>query len=157
PLEAWGAAMIYFTGSQAHNIRIRGLAVRKGLKLKEYRLYRAETGKLTAAGTEEEVYEKLSPPGIPPTVREDRGEVEAALEGTLPHVLERKELRGDLQPNTNMTDGPASLEQMLASAAELKYAYYAVTDHAPNLFMQRMTDEKMLAQREQLRALQSSY
>ena len=157
PLEAWGAAMIYFTGSKAHNIRIREMAVRKGLKLNEYGLYRAKTGKLIVAETEEEVYEKLSLPWIPPTLREDRGEVEAALEGTLPHVLERKELRGDLHTHTNLTDGLASLEQMLATAAELKYAYYAVTDHAPNLFMQRMTDEKMLAQREQLRALQSSY
>ena len=95
-------------------------------------------------------------PWIPPTLREDRGEVEAALEGTLPDVLVRKQLRGDLHTHTNLTDGLASLEQMLEAASELRYAYYAVTDHAPNLFMQRMTDEKMLAQREQLRALQSS-
>jgi DNA polymerase IV (family X) len=84
PLEAWGAAMIYFTGSKAHNIRIREMAVRKGLKLNEYGLYRAKSGKLIVAETEEEVYEKLSLPWIPPTLREDRGEVEAALEGTLP-------------------------------------------------------------------------
>ena len=157
PLEAWGAAMIYFTGSKPHNIRIREMAVRKGLKLNEYGLYRAKSGKLIVAETEEEVYEKLSLPWIPPTLREDRGEVEAALEGTLPDVLTRKQLRGDLHTHTDLTDGLASLEQMLATASELGYAYYAVTDHAPNLFMQRMTDEKMLAQREQLRKLQSSY
>ena len=157
PLEAWGAAMIYFTGSKAHNIRIREMAVRKGLKLNEYGLYRAKSGKLIVAETEEEVYEKLSLPWIPPTLREDRGEVEAALEGTLPDVLVRTQLRGDLHTHTNLTDGLASLEQMLAAASELRYAYYAVTDHAPNLFMQRMTDEKMLAQREELRSLQSSY
>jgi len=157
PLEAWGAAMIYFTGSKAHNIRIREMAVRKGLKLNEYGLYRAKSGKLIVAETEEEVYEKLSLPWIPPTLREDRGEVEAALEGTLPDVLVRTQLRGDLHTHTNLTDGLASLDQMLAAASELRYAYYAVTDHAPNLFMQRMTDEKMLAQREQLRSLQSSY
>src|SRR4249920_3415022 len=157
PLEAWGAAMIYFTGSKAHNIRIREMAVRKGLKLNEYGLYRAKSGKLIVAETEEEVYEKLSLPWIPPTLREDRGEVEAALQGTLPDVLVRRQLRGDLHTHTNLTDGLASLEQMLAAASELRYAYYAVTDHAPNLFMQRMTDEKMLAQRERLRALQSSY
>jgi DNA polymerase (family 10) len=157
PLEAWGAAMIYFTGSKAHNIRIREMAVRRGLKLNEYGLYRAKSGKLIVAETEEEVYGKLSLPWIPPTLREDRGEVEAALEGKLPDVLVRTQMRGDLHTHTNLTDGLASLEQMLAAASELRYAYYAVTDHAPNLFMQRMTDEKMLAQREQLRSLQSSY
>ncbi len=157
PLEAWGAAMIYFTGSKPHNIRIREMAVRKGLKLNEYGLYRAKSGRLIVAETEEEVYRKLSLPWIPPTLREDRGEVEAALEGTLPDVLTRDQLRGDLHTHTNLTDGLASLEQMLAAASELRYAYYAVTDHAPNLFMQRMTDEKMLAQREQLRKLQSAY
>ncbi len=157
PLEAWGAAMIYFTGSKPHNIRIREMAVRKGLKLNEYGLYRAKSGKLIVAETEEEVYERLSLPWIPPTLREDRGEVEAALEGTLPDVLTRKQLRGDLHTHTNLTDGLASLEQMLAAASELHYTYYAVTDHAPNLFMQRMTDEKMLAQREQLLALRSAY
>lgn len=157
PLEAWGAAMIYFTGSKAHNIRIREMAVRKGLKLNEYGLFRAKSGKLIVARTEEEVYEKLSLPWIPPTLREDRGEVEAALDGTLPDVLERGQLRGDLHTHTNLTDGLATLEEMLEAASKLRYAYYAVTDHAPNLFMQRMTDEKMLAQRKQLRALQSAY
>jgi DNA polymerase (family 10) len=149
--------MIYFTGSKAHNIRIREMAVRRGLKLNEYGLFRAKSGKLIVARTEEEVYEKLSLPWIPPTLREDRGEIEAALEGTLPDVLTRRQLRGDLHTHTNLTDGLASLEQMLAAASELRYAYYAVTDHAPNLFMQRMTDEKMLAQREQLQALQPAY
>ena len=129
----------------------------QGPQAQRVRAVRAKTGKLIVAETEEEVYEKLSLPWIPPTLREDRGEVEAALEGTLPDVLERKDLRGDLHTHTNLTDGLASLEQMLAAAAELRYAYYAVTDHAPNLSMQRMTDEKMLAQREQLRALQSAY
>jgi DNA polymerase (family X) len=157
PLESWGAAMVYFTGSKAHNIRIREMAVRKGLKLNEYGLYRAESGDLIVAETEEEVYAQLGLPWIPPTMREDRGEVRAALEGSLPDVLVRKQINGDLHTHTNLTDGLASLEQMLESAAELKYAYYAVTDHAPNLYMQRMTDEKMLAQRQELRAMQDRY
>jgi len=157
PLEAWGAAMIYFTGSKAHNIRIREMAVRKGLKLNEYGLFQAKSGTLIVAQTEEEVYAKLGLPWIPPTLREDRGEVEAALDGTLPEVLLQKQLRGDLHTHTKLTDGLATLEQMLDAASEIGYAYYAVTDHAPNLFMQRMTDEKMLAQREQLRALQDRY
>jgi len=157
PVDAWGAAMIYFTGSKAHNIRIREMAVRRGLKLNEYGLFDAKTGKLIVASTEEEVYGKLGLPLIPPTLREDRGEVEAALDGSLPDVLTQKQLKGDLHTHTNLTDGLATLEQMLDAASGLGYAYYAVTDHAPNLFMQRMTDEKMLAQRERLRALGSPY
>jgi DNA polymerase (family X) len=157
PLEAWGAATIYFTGSKAHNIRIREMAVRKGLKLNEYGLFQAKSGTLIVARTEEEVYAKLGLPWIPPTLREDRGEIEAALDGTLPEVVTQKQLRGDLHTHTKLTDGLATLEQMLDAASGLGYAYYAVTDHAPNLFMQRMTDEKMLAQRAQLRALQDRY
>jgi DNA polymerase (family 10) len=157
PLEAWGAAMIYFTGSKAHNIRIREMAVRTGLKLNEYGLFRAKTGRLVVASTEEEVYAKLGLPWIPPTLREDRGEVEAALAGDLPRVLDAKQIRGDLHTHTTLTDGLATLEEMLEAAARRGYAYYAVTDHAPNLAMQRMTDEKMLAQRRDLERLQGRY
>jgi DNA polymerase (family X) len=157
PKDAWGAAMIYFTGSKAHNIRIREMAVRKGLKLNEYGLFRAKSGTLIVAETEEEVYAKLGLPWIAPTLREDRGEVQAALDGTLPDVLMRKQVRGDLHTHTDLTDGLATLEQMLEAASGFGYAYYAVTDHAPNLFMQRMTDEKMLAQRSRLAELQDRY
>ncbi len=157
PLEAWGAAMIYFTGSKPHNIRIREMAVRKGLKLNEYGLFDAKSGELIVARTEEEVYERLGLPWIPPTLREDRGEVQAALEGALPDVLTRTQLRGDLHTHTNLTDGLATLGEMLETASGLGYAYYAVTDHAPNLAMQRMTDEKMLAQREEVRSLQGRF
>ena len=153
----WGAALQYFTGSKAHNIRTREIAVRKGLKLSEYGLFVAKTGKLIVAETEEEVYERLGLPWIPPTMREDRGEVQAALAGELPTVVVEKDLRGDLHTHTNLTDGLSTLEQMLETAAGLRYAYYAVTDHAPNLYMQQMTDEKMLAQRDAVRKLQSKY
>jgi DNA polymerase (family X) len=157
PLEVWGAALQYFTGSKAHNIRLREMAVRKKLKLSEYGLFDAQTDELIVAETEEEVYERLGLPWIPPTLREDRGEVQAALAGELPDVLELKQIRGDLHTHTDLTDGLAPLERMLETAGELRYAYYAVTDHAPNLYMQRMTDEKMLAQRERVRKLQSKY
>ena len=153
----WGAALQYFTGSKAHNIRTREIAVRKGLKLSEYGLFQAKSGKLIVAETEEEVYERLGLPWIPPTMREDRGEVQAALAGELPTVVLEKDLRGDLHTHTDLTDGLSSLEQMLEAASKLKYAYYAVTDHAPNLSMQRMTDERMLAQRDRVRKLQSKY
>ncbi len=155
--RAWGAAMIYFTGSKAHNIRIREMAVRAGLKLNEYGLFRAKTGRLLAAETEEAVYERLGLPFIEPTLREDRGEIEAALAGELPDLITMRQIRGDLHTHTNLTDGLAPLERMLEAAAEHRYAYYAVTDHAPNLYMQRMTDEKMLEQRARVRELQDRY
>jgi DNA polymerase (family 10) len=156
-LDVWGAALQYFTGSKAHNIRVRELAVRKGLKLSEYGLFDAETDDLIVAETEEEVYERLGLPWIPATMREDRGEVQAALAGELPIVLQDKDIKGDLHTHTDLTDGLAPLERMLETASRMKYAYYAVTDHAPNLYMQRMTDEKMLAQRDRIRNLQAKY
>ena len=154
---AWGAALIYFTGSKAHNIRIREMAVRKGLKLNEYGLFRAKSGTLLAAETEQDVYERLGLPFIEPTLREDRGEIEAALAGELPDVLTQRQIRGDLHTHTDLTDGLAPLERMLEAAAARRYAYYAVTDHAPNLYMQRMTDEKMLEQRRRLRSLADGF
>ncbi len=157
PPDVWGAALQYFTGSKAHNIRTREIAVRKQLKLSEYGLFDAESEQLIVARTEEEVYERLGLPWIPPVLREDRGEIEAAQRGELPTLVEAKDVRGDLHTHTSLTDGLASLEEMVATAAGRGYAYYAVTDHAPNLYMQRMTDEKMLAQREQVRKLQSRY
>ena len=157
PPGDWGAALIYFTGSRAHNIKLRGRAVKEGLKLSEYGLFDVETGKKLASRTEKEVYKALGLPWIPPTLREDRGEIEAALEGELPDLVQLKDLRGDLHTHTDLTDGLAPLEVMLQTAADLGYAYYAVTDHAPNLVMQRMTDEKMLAQRVRARELDRTY
>ncbi|MBP0450913.1 DNA polymerase/3'-5' exonuclease PolX [Kitasatospora sp. RG8] len=186
PEEDWGAALLYFTGSKAHNIKLRTMAVRAGLKLSEYGLFevadagngeRAGNGDSAEAGeaaqeaernasgasgasganvvsaTEEEVYAALGLPWIAPPLREDRGEIEAALRGELPELVTEADLRGDLHTHTNLTDGLAGLEEMIDTAAARGYAYYAVTDHAPDLVMQRMTDEKMLAQREQLREL----
>jgi DNA polymerase (family 10) len=150
----WGAALQYFTGSKAHNVRIREMAVRKGLKLSEYGLFRAKSGKLIVAETEEEVYDRLGLPWIPPTLREDRGEVQAALEGALPEVIQEKDIRGDLHTHTNLTDGLAPLEEMIETARGRKLAYYAVTDHAELLYMQRMTRDKALAQRNRLRQLE---
>ena len=157
PPEDWGAALIYFTGSRAHNIKLRGRAVKAGLKLSEYGLFEVGSGKKLASRTEKDVYAALGLPWIPPTLREDRGEIEAALEDDLPDLVQLKDLRGDLHTHTNLTDGLAPLEAMLEAAAALGYAYYAVTDHAPNLAMQRMTDAKMLAQRERVRALDREY
>jgi DNA polymerase (family 10) len=146
----WGAALQYFTGSKAHNIRTREMAVRKGLKLSEYGLFRAKSGKLIVAETEEEVYKRLGLPWIPPPLREDRGEIEAALEDRLPVLIEEKDLKGDLHTHTDLTDGLAPLEEMIDAARTRGLKYYAVTDHAELLYMQRMTKDKMLAQRKRL-------
>ena len=157
PAGSWGAAMIYFTGSKAHNVRIREIAVRKGLKLNEYGLFDATTGECLAAKTEASVYERLGMAFVEPTLREDRGEVEAAQAGTLPTLLELRRIKGDLHTHTDLTDGVASLAQMVERARALGYRYYAVTDHAPNLAMQRMTDAKMLAQRSELERLRPRF
>jgi DNA polymerase (family 10) len=155
PAESWGAAMQYFTGSKEHNVRIREMAVKKGWKLSEYGLFEDE--RVIASRTEEEIYEALGMPWIPPTMREDGGEVAAALKGELPAVVRLSDLKGDLHTHTDLTDGIASLDDMVAAAAGLGYAYYAITDHAPELVMQRMTLEKALAQREQVARLQERY
>jgi DNA polymerase (family X) len=159
PLDAWGAALQYFTGSAAHNVAIRQIAIRQQLKLSEYGLFQAGKGggevggELIVSRTEEEVYARLGLAWIPPALREDRGEIEAAAQGRIPSLVRDNDLRGDLHTHTDLTDGVASLEQMVAAAERRGYEYYAVTDHAPDLIMQRMTDEKMLAQRDRVRAL----
>ncbi|WP_416485746.1 DNA polymerase/3'-5' exonuclease PolX [Streptomyces sp. CL12] len=157
PPQSWGAGLQYFTGSKAHNIRTRTIAVHRGLKLSEYGVFDAESGESLASRTEEEVYARLGLPWIVPTLREDRGEIEAALRGELPEVVTERDVRGDLHTHTDLTDGLASLDAMVEAAAKRGYAYYAVTDHAPDLSMQRMTDEKVLAQRERLRELDGAH
>jgi DNA polymerase (family 10) len=157
PPESWGAALQYFTGSQAHNIRTREIAVRAGLRLSEYGLFDARTDELIVSRTEEEVYERLGLPWVHPTLREDSGEIEAALKDELPRLVTVEDLRGDLHSHTDLTDGVASLEDMAAAARDRGLEYYAITDHAPNLVMQRMTDEKMLAQRAQVAELRERF
>lgn len=157
PPEAWGAALIYFTGSKAHNVTIRERAVKKGWKLSEWGLFKADTGAMIAARTEEDVYDALGLPWIPPAMREDSGEVEAAVAGTLPAPVERREIRGDLHTHTDLTDGLAPLEEMVAAGAAAGYRYYVVTDHAEGLPMTGVTRERMLEQRARLRGLQQRY
>ncbi|MGW3123739.1 DNA polymerase/3'-5' exonuclease PolX [Streptomyces sp. NPDC001107] len=157
PPDSWGAALQYFTGSKAHNIRTRELAVHQKLKLSEYGLFDVESSKKIVSETEEEVYARLGLPWIPPTLREDRGEIEDGLHGELPDLVTETDLRGDLHTHTDLTDGLAPLEEMAEAAAGRGYAYYAITDHGPDMAMQRMTDERMLAQRERVRELDGTY
>jgi DNA polymerase (family 10) len=149
--HSWGSALLYFTGSKAHNIHLRRIAQRRGLKLSEYGLVRADDDVPVAAAREEDVYEALDMAWVPPTLREDRGEVEAASARQLPQLVEMADIRGDLHSHTTLTDGLASLEEMVMAARSRDYSYLAITDHAPLLSMERMTREKMLDQRAQVR------
>jgi DNA polymerase (family 10) len=144
PAESYGAALVYFTGSKPHNILIRRRAQQQDLKINEYGVYR---GKRSVAGkTEEEVYQSVGLPWIPPELREARGEIELALEGRLPKLIELDDLRGDLHMHTDVTDGRASLEEMVAAAKKRGYAYIAITDHSKRVTMARGLDGDRLRQ-----------
>jgi len=142
PPGSFGAAMQYFTGSKDHNVAIRTRAVKMGLKLSEYGLFRVEDDFKVAGETEAGVYEALGLPWIPPELRENCGEIEAALEGRLPELVELKDIRGDIHMHTTETDGRATLEEMAAAARERGYEYIAITDHSKALAMANGLDEK---------------
>jgi DNA polymerase (family 10) len=141
PPESFGAAMQYFTGSKDHNVAIRTRAVRLGLKLSEYGLYRIEDESRIAGATEAEIYEALGLRWIPPELRENCGEIEAAEQNALPELVELKQIRGDLHMHTTETDGRATLEEMAAAAREMGYEYIAITDHSKSLAMSNGLDE----------------
>jgi DNA polymerase (family 10) len=132
--ESWGAALLYFTGSKQHNIRLRDEGVRAGLRLNEYGVFRVKGDQETRIGgrTEEEVYAALKLPLIPPELREDLGEIEAARKGALPHLIELSDIRGDLQMHSTWSDGHNSIVAMARAAKALGYRYVAITDHSPS-------------------------
>ena len=137
-----GAAMQYFTGSKDHNVAIRTRAVKMGLKLSEYGLFRVEDDRRVAGETEAGVYQELGLAWIPPELRENCGEIEAAAEGRLPELVELKHIRGDLHMHTTETDGRATLQEMAQAAGERGYEYIAITDHSKALAMANGLDEK---------------
>ncbi len=154
----FGAACQYFTGSKTHNIKLRQIALERGWLLNEYGLSVAETGEVIASETEEAIYRALGLTPIPPPMREDRGEVEAALEGTLPVPAELEDLRGDLHVHTSLSgDGRSSLEDMVSEAASRGYTYLALTDHGENLAFNGVSREKFLEQRKEIQALRPRY
>ena len=128
PEKSYGAALQYFTGSKAHNVKIRALAKDKGMKVSEYGVFRGE--KQIAGKTEEDVYKVIGLAWIPPELREDRGEIEAAMKNKLPKLLEAADIKGDLQMHSNYSDGIASIEDMAKAAQKLGYEYIAITDHS---------------------------
>ncbi len=129
PPESFGAGLQYLTGSKEHSIRLRALAQERGLKLNEYGVWRGE--ERIAGLTEEEVYAALGLPFIPPPLRENRGEIEAALKGRLPRLVQLSEVRGDLQVHSTWSDGKNTVEELYQAARALGYEYLAVTDHSP--------------------------
>ena len=159
PEESFGSALCYFTGSKDHNVALREMAKKEGLKLSEYGLFRPSTSSaragsgrgepveprdeaLVAGRTEEEVYQALGLPYIPPELRENRGEIEAARAGALPRLLELKDIRADLQVHSTWSDGTASIEDMARAAKALGYKTLAITDHSQAVRIANGLDEK---------------
>jgi DNA polymerase (family 10) len=157
PHESYGAAMQYFTGSKEHNILIRSRALKLGLTLNEYGLFRLENEERVAGETEEEIYAALGLAWIPPELRENCGEIEAALEGRLPTLIQLSDIRGDLHMHTTETDGRATLHEMAEAAHALGYEYIAITDHSKALAMANGLDEqRAVAFAQQVRDLNRS-
>ena len=154
PEEAFGNLLQHFTGSGRHNEALRTEAVRRGLHVSEYGIADDETGTSEAFTTEEEVYERLGMQHVPPELRENRGELEAARKGALPQLIELSDIRGDLHMHTTLSDGHATVEEMAEAARELGYEYIAITDHsATHGFGNDVSPKALLERVEEIRAM----
>ncbi|MFO7760401.1 MAG: DNA polymerase/3'-5' exonuclease PolX [Desulfobia sp.] len=142
PEESYGAALHYFTGSKAHNIAIRKIAMDQGLKINEYGVF--QDGEQLAGATEEDLYRKIGLPYIEPELREDRGEIEAAYRNFLPELITISDIKGDLHCHTRATDGMNTLDQMAEAARKMNYEYLAITDHSQRVTVANGLDEKRL-------------
>ena len=140
--KSFGAALLYFTGSKDHNVALRGRANDEGWTLNEYALTEIKGGKVIASKTEEDIYAKLKLKYIPPELRENTGEIEAAEAGKLPHLIELKDIRGDLHMHTVASDGRNTIEEMAAAAKDRGYEYIALTDHSKAVTVANGLDEK---------------
>ena len=151
---SFGAALQYFTGSKAHNIKLRELALKRGLKINEYGVFEVESGNRIAGEKEEEVYQALNLPFIPPELREDRGEIEAAQENKLPQLVEYSQIKGDLHLHTKWSDGAHTIRQMAEAAQKRGYKYIAITDHSQSLkFAGGLIEERLREQVEEIQKL----
>ncbi|MGH2459431.1 MAG: DNA polymerase/3'-5' exonuclease PolX, partial [Chloroflexota bacterium] len=148
PADSWGAALLYFTGSKQHNVKIRELAVRKGWRLNEYGLFDSTAERRIAGAEEAEIYQALGLVWVPPELREDAGEVEAAAAGHLPRPIEVGDVRGDLHSHSDWSDGAASIQTMWEAARARGLAYLALTDHSQSLGVANgLTIERIRQQR----------
>jgi DNA polymerase (family 10) len=156
--EAFGAALQYFTGAKDHNVRVREIASRKKLKVSEYGVFDETTGGRIAAATEEEVYAAIGLPYIPPELRENGGEVEAGLAGTLPALITAGDLRGDLHAHTEWSDGHHPIERLVEAAQARGYEYVIVSDHSRSAAIANgLSPEQVLTQVKKIRALQEQF
>jgi DNA polymerase (family 10) len=155
--ESWGAALLYFTGSKSHNVELRTIAIRKGLRLNEYGLYKADET-MVAGKTEKDVYNALGMDYIEPELRENRGEIEAAAQHNLPDLVKLQDIRGDLQMHTTWSDGKESLSAMADKGILLGYEYIAITDHVGALkIANAMDEERVSEQGKEIQKLNSEY
>jgi len=153
PRASYGAALQYFTGSKHHNVALRQRAIKRGLTLSEYALLRLEDNKIIAAETEEQIYNALDLDYIPPELRENCGEIETAAKHTLPSLIVRGDVRGDLHMHTTESDGSNSIREMAEAAIERGLEYIAITDHSKHLAMTNgMDDKRALAHAKRIRA-----
>ncbi|MDH5373840.1 MAG: helix-hairpin-helix domain-containing protein, partial [Acidimicrobiia bacterium] len=156
--DQFGAALQYFTGSKAHNIAVRQIALSKGLTLNEYGLASVDSGAIVASRTEEDIYRALGLQWIPPVLREGTGEIELAGMGDLPALVELVDIRGDLHDHTDRSgDGRASLEDMVRAGHERGLEYLAITDHGENLTINGVSRTEMLRQRAEIGDIQTRY
>jgi len=144
PPESYGAALQYFTGSKDHNVKLRTIAVRAGYKLNEYGLFNRETDKSVAGEDEEGIYRALGMDLMPPELRENRGEIEAAMEGKLPNLVTKEDIKGDFHIHSTWSEGTASIETMAEKAMSLGLEYMAICDHTKSLYIANGLDEKRL-------------
>ncbi|HEV8252780.1 MAG TPA: DNA polymerase/3'-5' exonuclease PolX [Candidatus Limnocylindria bacterium] len=154
PPSAWGSHLVHFTGNKDHNVALRGRALDRGLSLSEKGFKVVETGELQPIASEEEVYARLDLPWIPPELREDTGEIQAAVAGSLPTLVEVTDLRGDTHVHSDWTDGVDSIEVMARAARGLGHAWIVLTDHSPSLGVTRgLSFERVSEQREEIARL----
>lgn len=158
PPESYGAALQYFTGSKEHNVKLRTIGVKNGLKLNEYGLFNRDTDELIAAENERTIYEKMGMTWMPPELRENTGEIEAAIENSLPDLVTLDDIKGDLHVHTNYSHATDSLEDMISKAEAMGLEYVAITDHSKGLVIAKgLTEKRLTNQLKEIDSLRDEY
>jgi DNA polymerase (family 10) len=152
--DSFGAALAYFTGSKAHNIRLREMAVKAGLKINEYGIFRESNDKKLGGKEEADIYRILGLPYIPPEMREDSGEIEAAIAGKLPNLVSLDDIKGDLHVHTKRSDGSHDFDELIEAARKRGYEYIAITDHSKGLGIARgLSEERLMEEKKEIEAI----
>ena len=152
--DSFGAALAYFTGSKAHNIRLREMAVKSGLKINEYGIFREKDDRKLGGREEEDIYRVLGLPYIQPELREDSGEIEAAMEGRLPELVALSDIKGDLHVHTKRSDGSHDFDELIEEAQKRGYEYIAITDHSKGLGIAGgLNEERLMEEKKEIEAI----